>query len=100
MVLVAAGGPDTLFEEAFGRRAVERTETATVQFEIDGQPIGTTSVLTSRGAAPQQLRVLADPVLKALAPRLQLREALARLNALWDSAVGTRPRHLGEKITI
>ena len=35
-----------------------------------------------------------------LAPRLQLREALARLNALWDSAVGTRPRHLGEKITI
>ena len=35
-----------------------------------------------------------------LAPRLLLRETLARLSALWDSAVGTRPRHLGEKITI
>ena len=32
--------------------------------------------------------------------RLRLRETLARLNALWDAAVGTKPRHLGEKITI
>jgi SanA protein len=35
-----------------------------------------------------------------LSGRLQLREVGARLNALWDNAVGTKPRHLGDKITI
>ena len=35
-----------------------------------------------------------------LKPKLQIRETLARLAAVWDSAVGTKPRHLGEKITI
>jgi SanA protein len=35
-----------------------------------------------------------------LSGRLKLRETLARVQALWDRAVHTPPRHLGEKIVI
>lgn len=44
--------------------------------------------------------VALDADCPALTPRLQLREVGARLNALWDSVIGTKPKHLGDKITI
>jgi SanA protein len=36
----------------------------------------------------------------ALSNRLKLRESLARVQALWDRAVHTPPKYLGEKITL
>ncbi|MGC4042909.1 MAG: ElyC/SanA/YdcF family protein [Armatimonas sp.] len=36
----------------------------------------------------------------ALSPRLKARETLARMQAVWDRAAHTQPRHLGEKITL
>lgn len=36
----------------------------------------------------------------SLSPRLKARETLARVQAVWDRAAHTQPRHMGEKITL
>lgn len=76
----SAASADTLFEEAFGHREVDRAQQATIQFELDGQLAGWSTALVTRGASARELKVLAAPVLEALAPRLR-EELHARLTA-------------------
>lgn len=76
----SAASSDTLFEEAFGHREVARAQQVTIQFELDGQLAGWSTALVTQGASERELKVLAAPILEALAPRLH-EELRARLTA-------------------